>query len=63
MTIKQTFSATKVGSLHAFCGVPSSQTIPVGKLKWAARQGRTRRERLLAAKAALVLRIRYKISL
>lgn len=56
MSISQTFRATKPGSLHRFCGVPSGTKIPLGKLRWAMKQRRTRRERQLAAKAALVLR-------
>jgi RNA processing factor Prp31 len=59
MTIKQTFSSTKAGSLHAALRVPAGQLIPVSKLKQAAKWKRTKRDRLLAAKAALVLRIRY----
>jgi len=56
VTISQTFRSTKPGSLHRFCGVPLGRKIPLGKLRWAARQGGSAHAKKMAAKAALVLR-------
>ena len=58
MSFAQVFGATKPGSLHAALGVPKGQTIPVRKLQQAAKWNGSKRRKLLAAKAALVLRFR-----
>lgn len=56
MNISKVFRQTRPGSLHRFCQVPSGKKIPIGKLRWASRQTNSEHARLMAAKAALVLR-------
>jgi hypothetical protein len=54
--IGKVFDATPAGSLHHALGVPAGTRIPLAKLREALRFTGARRP--LAAKAALVLRLR-----
>jgi hypothetical protein len=57
---RKIFHATPTGSLHKALGVPAGKKIPVRLLLKAMKWKRTKKDRLLAAKAALVYRFAMK---